>query len=88
MRNWLKDDYENLKEKLGKIRGKAEYGVQVFWDPKIIVGNVIEKSPEIKKLNEEIQSKPKGLAYMYKQKLGSLLKKEMELSAVRSAISL
>jgi len=78
MRNWLKDDYDNLKEKMGKIGGRAEYGVQVFWDPKIIAKNIIEESPEIKKLNEEIKSKPKGLAYMYKQKLEYLIKKEME----------
>ena len=78
MKNWLKQDYDNLKRKIEKISGKAEYGVQVFWDPKIIAKNVIEESPEIKKLNEEIRSKPKGIAYMYKQKLEDLVKKEME----------
>ncbi len=78
MKNWLKQDYDNLKRKIEKINGKAEYGVQVFWDPKIIAKNVTEESPEIKKLNEEIKSKPKGLAYMYKQKLEGLMKKEME----------
>ena len=78
MKNWLKQDYDNLKRKIEKISGKAEYGVQVFWDPKIIAKNVIEESPEIKKLNEEIKSKPKGLAYMYKHKLEDLIKKEME----------
>ena len=78
MENWLKDDYDNLKEKMGKIGGRAEYGVQVFWDPKIIAKKITEESPEIKKLDEEIRSKPKGLAYMYKQKLEDLIKKEME----------
>lgn len=78
MKNWLKQDYDNLKRKIEKISGKAEYGVQVFWDPKIIAKNVIEESPDIKKLNEEIKSKPKGTAYMYKQKLEDLIKKKME----------
>ena len=83
MKKWLKDDYENLRQKLAKLKDRAEFGVQVFWDPKIISEWVIEKSPEIKKLSEEIKSKSKGLAYMYKQKLENLLKKELEKEADR-----
>jgi len=83
IKKWLKDDYENLRQKLAKFKDRAEFGVQVFWDPKIISEWVIETSPEIKKLSEEIKSKSKGLAYMYKQKLENLLKKELEKEADR-----
>ncbi len=79
--NWLKEDYENLKKKIEKVRDKAEYGVQVFWDPKIIAQHLTESSPEIKRLEAEIRSKSKGLAYMYRQRLENLLKKEMEFKA-------
>jgi len=81
LRRWLEKDYENLKGKMEKIRGKAEYGVQIFWDPKIIGHKIAESNEEIKKLDQEIKSKPKGIAYMYKQKLENLLKKEMEKEA-------
>ncbi len=81
MKKWLKNDYENIKRKLGKVRDKAEFGVQIFWNPKIIGEGLVETNVEIKRLNEEIKSKPKGLAYMYKQKLENLLKKEMEKEA-------
>jgi len=80
-RNWLMEEYESLKKRIEKVRGKAEYGVQVFWDPKALAQNLTETSPELKQLEEEIGSKPKGLAYMYRQKLENLLKKEMELKA-------
>ena len=83
MRNWVREDYENLKAKLKKLRGKAEYGVQVFWDSKVMAQKLAEESVEIKKLNEEIKSKPKGLAYMYRQKLEGILKREMEDKADR-----
>jgi hypothetical protein len=83
IKKWLKGDYENLTQKLAKLKDRAEFGVQVFWDPKIISEWVIETSPEIKKLSEEIKSKSKGLAYMYKQKLENLLKKEIEKEADR-----
>ena len=75
---WLKEDYEGLKEKLNKVRGKVEYGVQISWDTKIITSELIKKDPELKKLNEEIKSKPKGVAYMYKQKLEKLIRGKLE----------
>lgn len=81
--NWLKNDYENLKQKLAKLKNRAEFGVQVFWDPNIISQGLLEENLEIKKLSEDIKSKSKGLAYMYMQKLENLLKKELEKEADR-----
>jgi len=83
MRRWLKEDYGNLKAKMDKVRGRAEYGVQVFWDSRVMAQKITEESLEIKKLEEEVKSKPRGLAYMYRQKLENLLKKEMEKQADR-----
>jgi hypothetical protein len=78
VRNWFEEDYSDLKRKLEKVRGRAEYGVQVFWDYRITAQKAAEESQEVKKLQEEIRSKPKGVAYMYRQKLEGLLKREME----------
>ena len=83
MKKWLKDDYDNLKAKMEKVRDRAEYGVQLFWDRKTIAQKIGDESPEIKALNEEIKSKPKGIAYMYRQKLEALLRKEIEDRADR-----
>ena len=79
--DWLKQEYEEIKRKIEKVRGKAEYGVQVFWEPKVIVQSLTWISPEIRRLDEEIKTKPKGLGYMYRQKLGNLIKHEMEATA-------
>lgn len=81
MMNWLKEDYESLKGKLERVKGKAEYGVQVFWDLTLIAEKIVETNPEIKDLDNQIKSKSKGTAYMYKQKLESTLKKEIEKRA-------
>lgn len=78
---WLGEDYENLKEKMAKVRGKAEYGVQISWHPKIIARKIAQANEEIKKLEQKIKSKSEGTAYMYKYKLESLLKREMEKEA-------
>ncbi|MFH1933257.1 MAG: gas vesicle protein GvpL [Pseudomonadota bacterium] len=81
MKTWLKEAYENLVAKMEKVRGGAEYGVQVFWDSKVMAQKITEESVEIKKLDEEINSKPRGQAYMYRQKLEAALKSEMEKQA-------
>jgi len=78
MQDWLKLEYESLKNKIEKVRGKAEYGVQVFWHPKVIAQILAETSSEIQKLDEEIRIKTKGLAYMYRQRLENLIKRKME----------
>jgi hypothetical protein len=81
IKNWLKEDYANLKEKMDKIRGKAEYGVQIFWEPGFVADEIGKTNEEIKNLNQDIESKSKGAAYMFRHKLENLLKKEMEKKA-------
>jgi len=81
VKDWLKQEYEELKRRIDKVKGKAEYGVQVFWEPEVIVRSLTWISPEIRRLDEEIKSKPKGLGYMYRQKLENLIKHQMEAAA-------
>ncbi|MFQ5826297.1 MAG: gas vesicle protein GvpL [Dehalococcoidia bacterium] len=81
MRSWLQKDYENLRRKLERVRGKAEYGVQAFWHASVIATDLTETNPEISRLEAEIRSMPRGVAYMLKQKLENVLKKEMEAKA-------
>jgi len=81
VRDWLSQEYERLKSTIQRVRGKVEYGVQVFWDPRIMAQNLLTTNQAMRKLNEEIKTKPKGLAYMYRQKLENLIKHEMETKA-------
>ncbi|MDP8215004.1 MAG: GvpL/GvpF family gas vesicle protein [Candidatus Euphemobacter frigidus] len=81
LKKWLQEDYEKLREKFSHVRGKAEYGVQILWDPRIMVDKIAENSPEIRNLKEEVKSKSPGVAYMYEQKVKNLLRREMENKA-------
>ena len=81
VRDWLEEEYPSLKAKMGRIRGAAEYGVQISWDPALIARSLTETNQELARLDAEMRSKPRGAAYMYKEKLASLLKKEMEAKA-------
>ena len=81
MQEWLQQEYQRLKRLIEKVKGKAEYGVQVFWDPKVIAQKLSQTNPEIRALEDEIKTKPKGAAYMYRQKLENLIKGRMETEA-------
>ncbi len=78
---WLEAEQELLKAKLVALEGKAEYGVQVFWDPKVVARRVSQSDAGIRALEEEVKAKSPGIAYMYRQKLGALLKEKTEAMA-------
>ncbi|MCK4732313.1 MAG: GvpL/GvpF family gas vesicle protein [Methanophagales archaeon] len=78
MKKWMSDEFNGLMEKMGKIRGKKEYGVQIFYIPSVMSEKIADESEEVRKIKEETKSKPPGAAYMYKQKLETAIKHEME----------
>lgn len=78
VKEWLKEDYDRLREVMRKIEGKDEYGVQVSYEPKLIIKQLSEQSEEIRKIKEEMATKSPGMAYMYKQKLERAVKAETE----------
>ncbi len=81
VRAWLKQEYETLCPKIERFRGRAEYGIQVFWDIDMIAGRVVDRDTGLKGLQREMQSKTDGAAYMYKQKFEKRLKAEIEAEA-------
>ncbi|MBC8441239.1 MAG: GvpL/GvpF family gas vesicle protein [Deltaproteobacteria bacterium] len=81
LKKWLEDHYDDLLAKIEKFSGKAEYGVQIFWDANQMGARISRENEQIRKINEECRSKSKGAAYMYRQKLENLLKKELENQA-------
>jgi len=78
VRDWLKQDYERLHMVMRKIEGKDEYGVQVSYEPRLIIKQISEQSEEIRKIKEEMATKSPGIAYMFKQKLERAVKAETE----------
>lgn len=83
VRNWLRNDYERLHALLVRIKGKDEYGVQVFYKSSVITKQVSEQSEEIRKIKEEMAAKSPGMAYFYRQKLEKAVRAEIEKLADR-----
>ncbi len=76
--SWLETGSDWLKAKLEQFEGKAEYGVQVLRDTEHLSRQVAQSSLEVKRLEEEIAGKPRGAAYMYRQKLEAMLRRGIE----------
>jgi len=78
LNKWMAEEFDSLKDKIERIRGKKEYGVQIFFIPSVMSEKIVAESEEIRKIKEEMDSKSPGTAYLYKQKLEIAIKKEME----------
>ena len=85
LRGWLEDRQDHFRRLLQKLSGKAEYGVQVFLDRKRIAETLVQSSPELRMLQEQIEGRPAGTAYMLQQKLGKAARAVVEEQATQYA---
>jgi|GEM_PF-228075 len=78
VQDWLREDYLRLSSVMEKVSNKDEYGIQIFYEPRVVSRSIAEQSPDVKKIKEEMATKSPGLTYLYKQKLEKAVKNEME----------
>jgi len=78
---WLKENYENLKAKIERVRDRVEFGIQIFWNRTVIAQDLTETNRELRKLKEEMEEKPPGTAYFYRQKMEQALRKALDEKA-------
>lgn len=81
LRAWLAAERASLGERLERFRDKAEYGVQVFWDARVIGRQVMAANQEMVELDGKVRAASRGLAYMHRQQLERLLKAGLEARA-------
>ncbi|MBI5809765.1 MAG: GvpL/GvpF family gas vesicle protein [Deltaproteobacteria bacterium] len=75
---WLGKNYEAFKGKLGRVRGKAEYGVQIFMDCEAAAAGLKETVPELKRLGEEAEDTASpGVAFLRKESFKEVLSHEI-----------
>jgi hypothetical protein len=74
---WLEKESPELNRKLEELKNKLEYGVQVLWDPNVILPAIREQDAEIQQLEKEIRTQPEGIAYLLQKKLEELIRKRL-----------
>ncbi len=77
---WLREEYRRLKDALNRVRGKAEYGVQAFWNRDTVAEKIRVKREMIEPLGG-IEGKPGGVAYMLKRRMEKMIKDELAAEA-------
>ena len=78
---WLRQGREDFSAMLDRFTGQAEYGVQVFWDAPAMMETLAQESESVRHMTADLGDKPKGAAYLHRQKIEAMLKKELETKA-------
>lgn len=78
VKDWLNEDFKRLQALIKKIKGKDEYGVQIYYIPRLIAKQLSEENQQIQEIKDEMASKSPGMAYLYRQKLEKAVKVETE----------
>ncbi|MDD5537348.1 MAG: GvpL/GvpF family gas vesicle protein [Candidatus Omnitrophica bacterium] len=78
VKDWLKEETERLHSLMEKISSRDEYGVQIFYVPRIISKRISEENLDIQKIKDEMASKSPGMAYLYKQRVEKAVRTEIE----------
>lgn len=81
LRRWLERESQGLLERLARVEGKEERGVQVFWDRPTIARQLKAREGPLRDIALKITSLPEGTAYLHRQKLERLLSQELGLEA-------
>ena len=78
LKSWLEENYDTLVSELTRFVGKAEYGIQIFWDVKKISEEIIGQDEELLELQKLIKASSAGIAYLHKKKMEQILKTRLE----------
>lgn len=87
VKQWLREEHNELKTQLEKLEGKAEYGVQIFLK-KGLTEKSMEENEEIQNLKKELEKKSEGVAYLFRKKLEKRLELERRAFTEKHAKSL
>ena len=82
---WLGKNYSLLAQDLDKVKGKAEYTIQIYYDYDDLAARILESDAKLMDLKDRIKIESKGKAYLLGKKLDQLLKTLVSTEAARLA---
>ncbi|MBI5538918.1 MAG: GvpL/GvpF family gas vesicle protein, partial [Bacteroidia bacterium] len=78
LKNCLKNQYQQFKESLEKLKGKQEWGVKVYLKEDIFKKFLEEKNEIILAKKKEIESMPKGIAFFAQKQIDKIVGQERD----------
>ncbi len=79
---WLERNREALDRDLERLEGRAEYGIQIYYDNNRLTESILAGEPELQSLKSRIDRESRGKAYLLQKKLDQTVK---ALAAKRAA---
>lgn len=85
---WLIEEHDRLVSLLERFRNKAEYSIRISIDESSLRA-LVNKHPEVSKLEKALENKPKGASYLLQKKLDQNMRvfREVEARAIAEEIS-
>ena len=72
---FMNDTHDALRDVIGQVRDKIEFGVQVNWDRDAVVRDIEAQSDEVTRLKTQIQRATSGSTYFARVQLGRLVER-------------
>src|SRR5579885_3386290 len=70
---FLKDTYDALRDVLGKMKDKLEFGLKVNWNRDEVLAEIETENEEIRRLKSEILNNQQSSTYFARMQLGRLV---------------
>jgi len=81
LNQWMLEKRDTLARRLERFARKAEYGVQISWDPKVIAADVLRSDSGLQAVQRENGAQSPGLAYLGRVGLEKAIAGRMEKRA-------
>jgi len=82
----LEERGAELASVLGRLRGREEWGVNVYFDRARLKEAVVELSPRLRRLAEQAAAASPGQAYLLRKKIDALRAEEVRAEVRRAAV--
>lgn len=66
---WVEEEYPSLLQTFEKIRGKQEYGIQIFIDRDMVAKEALQKNPTTERLERERHEVGPGTAFLLQRSI-------------------
>ena len=88
LKDCLRNNYQQFKESLEKLKGKQEWGVKVYLQEDIFKKALEEKNETVLAKKKEIESMPKGMAFFAQKNINEIISqvKDKELDGITEEI--
>lgn len=83
VRDWLSKNHDSLFRDLSRVKDKAEYSIQIYYDYDDLAARVLSRNQELDDFKKKIEREPKGKAYLLRRNLDQRLKELASKEAIR-----